>query len=444
MVYKAEDTMLGRLVAIKRLLNKDSKILIQRFLAEAKSIAALNHPNIIQIYDIAEDSEGLMITTEFVDGSDLDVLIRAGKILKPKIAVKLIIPVCKALYYAHNKGVIHRDIKPANILVSNEGVPKIGDFGLARTQALKDIEVTGMVMGTKSYASPEQFKDSKHLDHRTDIYSLGAMFYEMLTGTSPQYYRDDDVPRPFLPIIKKAMATDPGNRYFQLKEMVEDITSVPSKRIVPKYDQTTVPAKPEPAPSIVAADDSEMMLISAGPFRFGPKRTIETLPAFYIDTYPVTNRQFERLKPSHQYPHGHENHPVVNISWIEANAYARKMGKRLPTEKEWEKAARGPKGLLFPWGNEHNPELCNTFESMLNTTTPVDAYPEGQSRYGVFDMSGNVWEWTSTWLEVKKSARILKGGAYNGEAKFAVCHARFAYPPQGTLPVAGFRCVKKA
>ena len=166
------------------------------------------------------------------------------------------------------------------------------------------------------------------------------------------------------------------------------------------------------------------------------------LPDFYIDRFPVTNVQFARFKPSHTYPADQDDHPATRMTWMEADAYAKSLGKRLPTEKEWEKAARSADGRRFPWGNAFSPGLCNCYESNIGNTTPVNAYPEGKSPYGIMDMSGNVWEWTRTFLDERHTARVLKGGAFNGESRFAYCHARFAYPEKGLLPTAGFRCVK--
>jgi serine/threonine protein kinase len=429
-VYKATDRMLGRTVALKRLLTSQNKMLIDRFLAEAKSIAALNHPNIIQIFDIGKDAEGLYITTEFVDGTDLQKLIKNKGKLAPKIAIKLIVPICEALAYAHARGVIHRDIKPANILLAKDGTPKIADFGLARTQSMKDAEMTGVVMGTKSYASPEQFQDSKHVDHRTDIYSTGAMFHEMVTGKNPQFLRLSDTPAVFESLVAKATDIDRTQRFPSMDAMLAELNAV--ARV----------AKPNAKPTV--RDDSEMILIPAGPFKFGPQGKAAELPAFSIDKYPVTNAQFARLKSSHVYPPEQANHPATKVTWREANAYAKKLGKALPTEAQWEKAARGTDGRTFPWGEQFEIDRCNCFESEIEGTTPVNTFPGGKSPYGVMDLAGNVWEWTSTYLDARKTARVLKGGAYNGESKFAACHARFAYPEKGLLPTAGFRCAKPA
>ncbi|MCB9475783.1 MAG: SUMF1/EgtB/PvdO family nonheme iron enzyme [Deltaproteobacteria bacterium] len=467
-VYKASDTALGRVVALKRLLAKDNKMVINRFLAEAKSIARLNHPNIIQIYDIGEDAEGLFITTEFVEGRDLYRLIKTQKRLSARLAYRIILQVCEAMQYAHSHSIIHRDIKPANILLTKEGVPKVADFGLARHETMKEYEMTGMVMGTQNYASPEQFQDSKHVDHRTDIYSIGAMFFEMLSGQKPQFMRESEIPQPFRPIILKATAADKSLRYLDLSLMIKDLQQVAKKRPAsPAADTPSSVSEAAPPPSDFGADSGvaamptapagrrietpptirgilgeEMILIPEGTFLFGPKGLVVRLPAFYIDKYPVTNEMYSRVDPNFRYRPEEARHPVTKITWLAANAFARKMSKRLPTEQQWEKAARGTKGLMFPWGNEFRPEYCNTVEGNIGSTTAVDAYPEGKTPFGVMDMAGNVWEWTATYLDDRKTARVLKGGAFNGESKFARCFARFAYPEQGLLPAAGFRCVQ--
>ncbi|MCL4235154.1 MAG: SUMF1/EgtB/PvdO family nonheme iron enzyme [Deltaproteobacteria bacterium] len=458
-VYKAEDTVLGRFVAIKRLLMRGRASLVERFMAEARSAAQLRHPNVVTIYDFNKDAEGLYIVSEFIDGTDLHKLLRAKGALPPAVACELLLPVLDAMRTAHDMKIIHRDIKPANILIElvpnpreprkPRLVPKVADFGLARLESDKELELTGMVMGTQNYASPEQFRDSKHVDHRTDIYSLGAMFFEMLTNQKPQYLREPNIPPAFRKIILKATETDLTKRYQNLMEMVRDIQSV--MEIAKRRTAEPAPPPPprgqqppeEPMPSDVAAL-ANMILIASGPFPFGPEAVPVDLPAYYIDRYPVANAQFARFKPSHQYPPEEAEHPATRVSFLEAAAYAQSQGKRLPTEEEWEKAAAGPQGLPFPWGRQFELGRCNTIEAGFGGTTPVHAFPEGRSVYGVMDMSGNVWEWTSTWLDERKSARVLKGGAFNGEAKFVTCQARFAYPERGLTPHFGFRCVKSA
>lgn len=166
----------------------------------------------------------------------------------------------------------------------------------------------------------------------------------------------------------------------------------------------------------------DMILIPAGVFTMGPGNAIDQagdtldhgepcrvgLDAFYIDKYPVTNMEYKRFvdatghtPPSYwdgkKYPAEKARHPVIQVSWYDAKDYAQWAGKRLPTEAEWEKAARGPNEYLFPWGNKFNPSLCNTSESRVQDTVPVDAHsPEGDSFYGVGDVAGNAWDWTSS------------------------------------------------
>jgi len=432
-VYKAKDKMLGRVVALKRVLAKDNRAIIDRFKGEAKSIAALNHQNIIQIFDIGDDEDGIYITTEFVEGSDLSRLLKSKSPLPPKTALKIIVPIMKAMAYAHKKGLIHRDIKPANILLTKNDAPKIADFGLARLDYMKDLEVTGMVMGTQNYASPEQFKDSKHVDHRTDIYSIGALFYEMLTGIRPQFLREDTIPDPFKPVILKAMKAEKSRRYQTLNEMIKDLEAVV------KGGKPAAAAK-----TIAGKGDVEMVHIAAGPFLFGPKNRKANLPAFSIDKYSVTNARFAKVFAGHSYAPEEAEHPIRGVSWRQASEFARRVGKRLPTEAEWEKAARGTDGRHFPWGNQFTPERCNSFEAGNGTTTPVDAYPSGKSPYGVMDMAGNVWEWTSTRHEKMQSFRILKGGAFDGESRYSRCFERFAHHQEGLFQASGFRCVRAA
>ncbi|MBI3354431.1 MAG: SUMF1/EgtB/PvdO family nonheme iron enzyme, partial [Nitrospirae bacterium] len=181
---------------------------------------------------------------------------------------------------------------------------------------------------------------------------------------------------------------------------------------------------------------------------------------FYIDKYEVTNSQYKRFKTDYVVPFGRENHPAVNIKWAEADAYCKWLGKRLPTEEEWEKAARGIDERQFPWGNEFDKAKANTAASELGGearvgsykeettaslfpggTVPVGSLDKGVSPYGVYDMSGNVWEWTDTWYDKEKGLKVLKGGSWIAPPISARSAVRLADNPFVMSNDYGFRCV---
>ena len=190
MVYKARQKHLGRLVALKILLPKIARdpAFAERFAREARAMAMLSHPHIVAVYDFGQKEDLYYFLMEFVDGLTLRQLLDAGK-LAPREAVTIVPQICEALQFAHDKGVVHRDIKPENILMDRSGQVKIADFGLAKLvgQEANDFSLTGagQVMGTPHYMAPEQLEHPQEVDHRADIYSLGVVFYQMLTGELP-------------------------------------------------------------------------------------------------------------------------------------------------------------------------------------------------------------------------------------------------------------------
>jgi len=232
--------------------------------------------------------------------------------------------------------------------------------------------------------------------------------------------------------------------------------------------------------------DYLMVKIPAGEFKMGSNENDDEKPIhtvyldeFYIDRYAVTNAQYKRFidaNPEFQkdkikkeyhngdylkdwqgnnYPEQKANHPVVYVSWYAVKAYCDWVGKRLPTEAEWEKAARGTEGSRYPWGNEFDKGKCNTSESGIGTTTPVGKYPP--NGYGLYDMAGNVWEWCHDWYDeryYKKSpaknpdgpdsgvSRVLRGGAWTIRQGGARCSYRSLNYPDGCLNNSGFRCAK--
>jgi predicted Ser/Thr protein kinase len=188
-VYKARQIELDRVVALKILrpnISQDAGF-AERFLREARALAKLNHPNIITVYDFGRKDALYFFIMEFVDGTNLRHVERVGQ-LSPAAALNIVPQICSALQYAHDNGVVHRDIKPENILLTKSGDVRIADFGLAKLAGMDDhapLTGTWQVMGTPHYMAPEQFEKPNTVDHRADIYSLGVVIYELLTGELP-------------------------------------------------------------------------------------------------------------------------------------------------------------------------------------------------------------------------------------------------------------------
>jgi formylglycine-generating enzyme required for sulfatase activity len=199
-----------------------------------------------------------------------------------------------------------------------------------------------------------------------------------------------------------------------------------------------------------------MQLIPASKFLFGDRQVLE-LPDFYIDTWPVTNKEYmsflieQNITPpatwrGKMFPQNKADHPVTGISWYEAVDYAKWAGKRLPTTAEWEKAARGTDGQRYPWGEMFDMQRCNTLESNRKTSTPVTQHPNGASIYGVLDMAGNVWEWTTDevmpeGIGKKGTLRALKGGSWSTPKSAAECVESLPAWPYQQLAEVGFRCI---
>ncbi len=256
-VYKAKDTRLNRTVALKFLpteLTQDKEAK-RRFIQEAQAAAALNHPHICIIHEVDESDDQTFIAMEFIEGQTLKEKIETGP-LGVDEAVDIASQVAEGLEKAHKKGIIHRDIKPANIMIDDESQAKITDFGLAKLSWGADLTKPATIMGTVAYMSPEQAKGKK-VDHRTDIWSLGAMLYEMLSGERPFQKAQEqalifailnDKPTPLsllrseIPsrlenVIEKAMAKKASERYQNIQKLIQDLKEAPPTTL-PKTEKS--------------------------------------------------------------------------------------------------------------------------------------------------------------------------------------------------------------
>jgi len=236
-VYKARQTHLGRLVALKILPPPTGKdpAFAERFSREARSLAILNHPNIVTVHDFGHTAEGLYyFVMEFVEGTDLRRVLQSHT-LSAQQALAIVPQICEALQYAHEEGVVHRDIKPENILLDKKGRVKIADFGLAR---LLDRPATGMTltqagqrMGTPHYMAPEQIERPHDVDHRADIYSLGVVFYEMLTGELPLGRFDPPSQKVHVDVrldevVLHTLEKEPERRYQHASDVKSDVETI--------------------------------------------------------------------------------------------------------------------------------------------------------------------------------------------------------------------------
>src|SRR5580692_399670 len=184
-VYKAQDPFIGRLVALKTITGAlvGRPDLLDRFYQEARSAGALQHPNIVTVYELGKEGETPFIAMEFLEGESLESIVERRPVLTLTQKVSYIIPVCRALDYAHKRGVVHRDIKPGNVMITKDGAVKVVDFGIARLMDSSHTQ-TNTIIGTLGYMSPQQIRGER-ADERSDIWACGIMLYELLTYQRP-------------------------------------------------------------------------------------------------------------------------------------------------------------------------------------------------------------------------------------------------------------------
>jgi serine/threonine-protein kinase len=591
-VYCATRLMIGDKVAIKILHPEqvaDSQA-VERFRREAQAAARLKHPNAVTLYDFGVSQDGLIyLVMEMVEGENLRSLIQKQGPLAPAAAAEIINQVCAALDEAHAQGIIHRDLKPDNIVVwfvTNGLRIKVLDFGIAR---MRDVSIsagnltqTGAVMGTPHYMSPEQCMGAE-IDSRSDIYSLGIVLYEMLSGQVPfrstastavaiQHVTQEPPPLRSInlsispaveAVVMRALQKRPEDRpqtagalAQELRESVSGVSSSGAQQlfspppfgqhissgantpvsnapasgaaptiqfqtpswasraatpvgmplqtdVAPKSGRKTLPiviallvivlaagavlwflkagkskAKDEPIKEATAeiTPPPGMAYVAGGEFLMGsddgpiserPRHKVY-VNAFFIDLYEVTCEEYQkfilatgRQSPDSwqgkQYPAGAARQPVTGVTWDDAAAYAAWAGKRLPTEEEWEYAARGSEGRRYPWGDEFKEGRANIDTSAIGHPSDAGIFREGASPFGVFDMVGNVWEWTSTLYEAYPGGeltdrkmgelRVIRGGCYESSRDQATTTFRLGWPARPiekntNYDQTGFRCAR--
>jgi len=430
-VYKVFDTELGIPLAVKILKQGHRADLryVDSLRREVLISRQLRHSNICPIHDLYEGDRGVGIVMDLIEGHDLKLWLREhrGTLLDTMPdRLDLFRKLCGALTVAHSL-IIHRDLKPANIFLrkGNIGDPVIMDFGLSTPDnADNSQQLEG---GTPKYMAPEQFL-REELDQRADIFALGILAYELLTdGQIPACSLKEAHKTGALPLFRPEDVVPPSAFCAAIPPELDRlvlgmIEHDRHRRPATAAEISEVLAKVELLdpfrPLIRLGSRDGAVRVAEGAYMVGdkagrpceqPQRKIR-LGAFLIATTPVTNADYRRFISATGYKapplldhavFGRDGHPVVMVNWTDAVTYARWAGGRLPTELEWEVAARsGKAGNLYPWGGEAPRTIEANIDNLCDATTPVGSYRAGLNEWGLADCCGNVWEWCAdSWNE---------------------------------------------
>jgi serine/threonine-protein kinase len=440
---------------------------------------------------------------------------KAGK-LKEEQVLDLMQKLARGLLETHKNNVIHRDIKPANIMVTPGGHLKILDFGISYqvTKSMTELVGEHQWQGTWHYMAPEQLSTRYGRENnQVDIWGFGVTMYQLLSGEFPFTNKDqikDINEKPYelegtssetKNIVMKCLEKGRKNRFKEIEEVLNALQALSNKLREALLDKKIKPVDPDPSPGKPMPDAGKdlkeadfgdgiiMIYISPGKFEMvsndfdSKKLTHEVyLDGYRIGKYEVTIKQYMKFvnETKSHYPEwleegsqyhiktggddyykklvSDENFPILGISWEDACAYCDWLSKKtglnfnLPTEVRWEKAARGNDSRQYPWGNRGPDPILANFGDNIGKTTPVGAYPEGASPYGLSDMAGNVWEWCSDWYgpyntyykknpigPVSGTMRVVRGGSWYSDAGRMRCAVRDGVDPSNRSCYVGFR-----
>ncbi len=500
----------------------DARLDKDAFEREGRNLARVKHPNVPAVYENFLENNTAYLVMEFINGTSLksrmplvekvadNTDFRFGKRLfqpLPEAEVRRIIgDLVDALDAAHTQNVYHLDIKPDNILVDSLGKAFLIDFGAARQKMFFSTNSSPVM--TPAYA-PYELLMGLSCGPESDIFSLGMMLHEMLPGELPpsamaRYvpptasWYPGDLAEPWQTVVKDALQMQPETRPKDVhawwsKMSVPPEVSPPTIRVVPGTVKASkifasslseeptiedaIPDIPLPHRATNPIDRAEMVWIPPGDFIFGSREEAETgkkkstkvyLSPYWIYRTPVTVAQFEKFcrstrrkmpdPPSFNPMWLKKDHPMVNVIWSDAEAYCDWAGGRLPTEAEWEKAVRGVKGQVYPWGDTFDDLSlwCSVGVKRSGTASVRRSDHVNESPFGVRDAAGNVWEWCLDWYDPhfydtaslrdpmgpnSGTARVLRGGAWDSYSSEGFrADARHSSVPSRRYYNRGFRC----
>lgn len=488
-VYRATDTILDRIVALKVVdpaLARDPGF-TERFRREVVDAARLEHPNIVPVLEVGEADGRWFIAMQYVPGQPLDQLVAQAGPLPVDQTLPLLAQVADALDYAHAQGIRHGGLTPANILVDPDGHVAVTDFDLPGAEEANSSSLlsSGLLSPAGNLdlaltAAPELLTGAP-AGPEADRYALAALAYRLLAGEWPF------TGRTATEVIRARLSRPPANPRTFNGELSEEMAGVLLRGLATRPEQRHRSAAAFIAELAAAATrpwqqiGMQFAAVPAGPFTFGESNTarIATLPAFSISVYPVTMAQFASFVAATGYvtqaeregwglaftgvrweqvrgacwraPAGpsstisrREEHPVVQVSYADAEAFCAWARLALPDEMQWEKSARGPAagaggGRRYPWGDAWRPELCQHAASPTRGTTPIGLRPDAASPYGVCDLAGNVWEWTASSYDPAEAYRVLRGGAWPHDGRFLTTTFRYYALPGYRSDALGFR-----
>jgi len=484
-----EGGVLKRRVAIKCLPEDyvSQAHLKKRFLHEVQTLAKLEHPGIVPAYDGFEENGRVYLVMKLIDGWTLEEVIRQSGVPSPEVLVKWLRQLLSALVYVHGQSILHRDIKPSNVIITQSLDARLIDFGIAFSDhGQTRLTSVGRGVGTPQFMSPEQSR-GEDLDARTDLYSLALTIVSVWTGSVPSGGSSDveallpaTAPKNLRKALVKCAEINKRDRYSSATEVLEVLgkqdanfkllavgagcTAAIGLAALIFFSQRGAPVPPDmvriPAGEFLSGMDAHQVPDSVRKIKgweVAAQGTVtKHLEEFDIDKYEVTNQEYARFVRETKWrapPHWNRaepspeiaKHPVVNVSWQDASAFASWKKKRLPTSDEWEKAARGTRGNTYPWGDTFCEGCANT-GAVRQGTSKITEFPRDISPYGVLGMGGNVSEWTASPHAGSEDSPLryyLRGGSWPeiGPASALSTYSRHSRATERYSRV-GFRCAR--